>query len=266
MLENQILTFTAGYKQVTKFLHKAVARFLGWPECPHDWTPFKMADDIQLKQHMLMLSQMNKIGDSTLLSHFGKNPVDEKADIEASMKQANRIAKDQLLVQAEAQVEAMEMQQQAQMEMQQQQSTGLPAEMSQTAAQPVQEEESQEEFAYRMAEQLSAQPDDVVQQVLQQVAQQSPELAQYIYQLIQQLRAESQQQYGQQYGQQTQQYGQQQAQPAEQQPAVGGYNQAQVVSEPAAQLQQQYTASTRQMMQPQPQMRPPRRGPASAAI
>jgi len=271
MLENQILTFTAGYRQVTRFVSRATSRFLHWPECPHDWTPFKMADDIQLKQHMLMLSQMNKIGDSTLLSHFGKNPSDEKMDIEASMQQANKISREQLRVQSEAQIEAMEMQQTAQMQMQMQGMSGLSAEAgaeqqvgapgmggmggAEAGVVPVEGEESQEEFAYRMAQQLATQPDQVVQQALQSVAEQSPELAQYIMQLIQQIRAESQQQPQQDF--------------QAQQPQVGGFNQASLYNEPnppEQQLQQQYSMASQQMMQPLPQARAPHRSPASAAI
>jgi len=257
MLENQILSFTSGYKRLTKFVVESVARFLKWPIIPYAWTPFKMADDIQLKQHALMLSQMNKIGDSTLLGYFGKNPSDEHDDIKQSLKRQSEYMSIQMVEQARAQAEAAEVQQKAQMSMQQEMGMQQPGMEGQPGAEqgmPPTGEEDPQQFAMRMAEQLAPQPDEVIEQTLTEVAQQSPELAQQIASMVEQIRAQGG---GQE--EQPQEQGapqEEQMQPGMMQPGM----------QPGGPGFGPGTAPGAQMMQPQPQQLPPRRGPGSAAI
>lgn len=275
MLENQILPYIGGYQDLATFAKDITARFLQWEKVPHSWTPFKMADDIQLKQHAIMMSQMNKIGDKTLLAQFDWNPQDEYADVQFSAQQQGEAQKLLMIEQAKAQAESMRIQQRVQMELQEEmQPTGPVGEMAQTGASPpaggspqpgmqqeqlqqaVPQQESLMDMAARMAQQLAGQPDDVVQQALNEMAQQSPDFAQYVAELVNQLRAQMQQQ----------QTAQQQT--AQQQPAdvVGGTAQPEALPSPEQQMRQQMMQQQRSMMAPMPQQNPPRRGAASAVI
>lgn len=244
MLENQILSFTAGYKRLTKFVIENVARFLQWTIIPWAWTPFKMADDIQLKQHAIMLSQMNKVGDSTLLGYFGKNPTDEHEDIKTSLKRQGEYMNIQMTEQAKAQASAMEIQQKAQMSMQQE---AMANQQQMTGQAPPAGEETPEQFVMRMAQMLAPQPDDVINATLQDVAQQSPEIAQQIATVIEQIRAQG---------------GMQAQAPMMQEAPQDPYSGLQMAG-PEFSLGGQQDAM---MMQPQPEQLPPRRSPASAAI
>jgi len=267
MLENQILTFRNGYARATDFIVNAIGRFMQWPTIPHRWTPFKMADDIQLKQHMIMLSQMNKISDETLLSHFGRSAGEERDGIMQSAKYMNDIQSEQMREQMRVQNEAMMQQQAAQQQMmgappgaegmppEGMPPEGMPGEMPPGEMPPeappgegAPPEQSMEEFAYQVAQELAASPPDVVERVLGQISEQNPDLAQYIAQLVGQFQQGAQQQ--------------QPAAPPPQpmQPLPGPQAGPQGPMLPG-QAQQQ-----RSMMQPLPEQRPPQRGPGAGVM
>lgn len=282
MLENQILSFRTGYVQATDFIVSAIGRFLQWPTIPHRWTPFKMADDIQLKQHMIMLSQMNKISDETLLSHFDRSAAEERDGIMQAVKHMTDIQSQQMEAQMKIQNDAA-MQQQA---MQQQmmggatvpgaQPGGMPQEGMPAEEMPMEEtpqegipqegieevppeaggeEQSLEEFAQQVAQELAPQPPEIISRVLDQVAAQNPELAQYIAQLIGQYQEQMQAPQEQMQPQQTA-YGPPQSQPPMPQPGM-----PQGMQMLPGQAQQQQA-----MMQPMPEQRAPRRGPGSSSM
>jgi hypothetical protein len=107
MLENQFLTYREMHQHFLQhFLIPNVSRFMGWQEISVHMRAFKMADDMQAKQLLLSLNQLNKISDKTLLAEFDKDSRDELRLIEQELKSRLDITKLQALHQATTQGEA----------------------------------------------------------------------------------------------------------------------------------------------------------------
>jgi len=134
MLENQLLTYRTMHEHFLQhFLIPNVARFMGWREVSVHMKAFKMADDMQMKQLLMSLNQMNKISDKTLLAEFGKDALDEAKLIEQQMERTMQMEKKQQLYQAQSAGEAQKIQTKYQIESQE----------AMTAAQMKQQQEMQ---------------------------------------------------------------------------------------------------------------------------
>jgi hypothetical protein len=263
MLENQIIGYRQGYRRFTSFIIKQASHYLQWDPLPTDWKPFKMADDIQQRQLLMTMSQMNKIGDHQLLEQFDLDADEEYGSIQISARRQGEILKLQTLAQAEAQIEAQKLQQRAASAM-----PGMPG-MPGTAGAPpgvpqgeepqgggmeapVQGEENILSYAAEIVQRLQGQPPEVIQQVLEELYQRMPPLAQVVEQLL----ASGSQQASQEeipYG--ASQGGSQGGQ-WEQGGGQGGGQGGAV----------QFPYSQEGMMQPLPEQRPPRRSAGLSVI
>jgi hypothetical protein len=111
MLENQLLTYRTMHEHFLEhFLIPNVARFMGWREISVHMKAFKMADDMQMKQLLMSMNQMNKISDKTLLAEFGKDALAESKLVEQQMERSMDLQKKQQMYQAQAAGEAQQVQ------------------------------------------------------------------------------------------------------------------------------------------------------------
>jgi hypothetical protein len=201
MLENQLLTYRTMHEHFLEhFLIPNVARFMGWREVSVHMKEFKMADDMQMKQLMMSLNQMNKLSDKTLLAEFGKDALDEHKLLEQEMKRRLDLQKmeqmqqaqtggEAQLVQAKYQIKAQdqmlahqkkqmaEQQGQQAAAMQQQQ---MAAQQQAAGQQPVQSNVNVIEMAEAFAKKLQNMDPAERARVQQQMQQQSPQLARLV--------------------------------------------------------------------------------------
>ena len=194
MLENQLLSYRTMHEHfIEHFLVPNVARFMGWREVSVHMREFKMADDMQMKQLLLSLAQMNKVSDKTLLAEFGKDALDEAKLIEQQMNRTMGLQEKQQLYQAQAQgeaslvstkyqIKAQEAMQQAQMKQQQEMQGQMAAQQQQAMAQ--QQMQGQQppqsvdvlELADAYAKKISNMAPHDQAAVLQQMQQRMPQL------------------------------------------------------------------------------------------
>lgn len=124
ILENAFLNYSERQLDMCRYIMRAVASFMGWPEVGIRFKPFKMADDLQRKAYRFQLNQAQKISDTTLLSDDDLSQEEEnemmirEADMRAytMKKQQMAIAEMQgesQLIMGKYQVKAQQMQQQA---------------------------------------------------------------------------------------------------------------------------------------------------------
>lgn len=130
MLENIFMTYRSMLDHFLRhFLVPNISRFLHWPEVGVHMKAFKMADDIQTKQLLLSLNQLNKISDRTMLAELDKDPTEEKKLIEKELRQNLEIERlgalyrasmqgESQLVGAKFQVKGQEIMQEAQQRLQ----------------------------------------------------------------------------------------------------------------------------------------------------
>jgi hypothetical protein len=109
MLENQFMTYRDLHEHFLRdFLIPNVARFMNWESISVHMRSFKMADDVQTKQLLLSLNQMNKVSDKTLLSEFDKDSLQELKIIEQEMRRNLEVQKLDTLYKTAIQGEAQE--------------------------------------------------------------------------------------------------------------------------------------------------------------
>lgn len=201
MLENQLLTYRTMHEHFLQhFLIPNVARFMGWREVKVHMKEFKMADDMQMKQLMMSLNQLNKLSDKTLLAEFGKEALDEHKMLEQEMRRRLDLQKTEQmhqaqtggeaqLVQAKYQIKAqdqmlahqkkqMASQQEQQAAAMQQQQAAMQQQM--TAQQPVQSQVNVIDLAESFAKKLQNMAPEERARVQQQMQQQSPQLARLV--------------------------------------------------------------------------------------
>jgi hypothetical protein len=196
MLENQLLTYRTMHEHFLEhFLIPNVARFMGWREVSVHMKAFKMADDMQMKQLLMSLNQMNKISDKTLLAEFGKDALDEAKLIEQQMQRTMGQEKKQQMYQAQAQGEAQQVQTKyqikaqeamaaAQQKQQQQMQGQMEAQQQQAAAQQQAAGQQQGppsnvnvlDLADAYAKKLAGLDEPSRAQLLRQMQQQMPQL------------------------------------------------------------------------------------------
>jgi len=125
MLENSFLRFIEQRKLLLKWVCKTSAKYLHW-EIP-DWhvKPFKMADDIQRQSMSMNLNQMGAISRETMLAGMDYNPAREQELVAQERKEnlttmaeqgkaSARVQGETMLVQAEYQAKAQMIQGQVQ--------------------------------------------------------------------------------------------------------------------------------------------------------
>lgn len=105
-IENLFLKYRRQQIRMIQWIVRRIATYMGWPIVDIHFTDFKMADDLQMKQTYLQLSQLNKISDRTLLDEFDLDYMSEKKQIEDQFRYDSEYQKQTMVAQAEAQGEA----------------------------------------------------------------------------------------------------------------------------------------------------------------
>jgi hypothetical protein len=104
IVENGFLNYR---EQITDFLNYFVVPkikyFLGYPPVTMRLKKFKMSDDVQAKELVLQLSQLNKISDSYVLEEFGIDPVEDRKYRKSDSEFGLELSMDQMKAQSEAQ-------------------------------------------------------------------------------------------------------------------------------------------------------------------
>lgn len=107
MIENQLLRHREQMTRMLNFIVDRISRFFKLKKIQIKFSDFKMADDIQLKQILGNLVAGNKLSLQSYIQEFGYSlPTEQKQILEES-EFANKLQKNQLLAQADAQGEAM---------------------------------------------------------------------------------------------------------------------------------------------------------------
>jgi hypothetical protein len=209
MLENQLITYRTMHEHFLKhFLIPHVARYMEWKEVSVHLKAFKMADDMQAKQLLLSLNQLQKLSDKTLLAEFDKDALDELKLVEQELRRRLEVQKLQQLYQAQMDGEAQKVQtkyqiesqdamaraqmklQQEQMAGQQQQQMAMQQQQQAAAQQQVAAQQPQPrrvnviELAEAYAKKLSAMDPTASTAAMQQMQQQMPELHQLVAQKL----------------------------------------------------------------------------------
>lgn len=111
IVENHFLTYREELdKLMNYFIIPKVRYFLGYPPVTVSFKKFKMMDDVQTKEVMLQMAQLNKISDTTLLTEFGLNAVEERENRRKEIKAQNDLNTEAILAQADAQGKAVQQQ------------------------------------------------------------------------------------------------------------------------------------------------------------
>jgi hypothetical protein len=201
MLENHFLDQKSDHMQLVKFVMDRVSAFMGWPKAKARFKRFKMADDLQRSAFNLQLNQAGKISDQSLLEESEwdapkeaeRIAVEGKRSLESQRRQAlgqaavqgesqlvmqkYQMKGQKLMQQSGAQMDPMMMQQQQQMQQQMQGITGIPGQMSPSAAGGMQV--AQQGMMNQMGQIPPLMPpEDVNQAAQQEQAQQQSQQAQ----------------------------------------------------------------------------------------
>ncbi len=78
MIENQLQTHIEDLNDLSQWVEKKCASFLGWQSVIVRLADFKMIDDIDRKNFFLQLWQQQKVSDTTMYEMFEINPVRER--------------------------------------------------------------------------------------------------------------------------------------------------------------------------------------------
>jgi hypothetical protein len=108
IVENHFLTYREELdKLMNYFIIPKIRYFLGYPPVSISFKKFKMMDDVQSKEVMLQMSQLNKISDTTLLTEFGLDAAEERANRRKEIKAQNELNTEAIVSQADAQGRAV---------------------------------------------------------------------------------------------------------------------------------------------------------------
>lgn len=116
MLENHFLVYREQLSRFLRWVSQKMHVFLKWPEFTVRMSDFKMADDIQKKNLMLQMNQMRKVSDGFILEDAGLNFETEYNKILEEVRKSGELAKMQQMEAARAQGEAMKIQAKSQVE------------------------------------------------------------------------------------------------------------------------------------------------------
>jgi hypothetical protein len=107
IVENHFLTYREELHDfLNYFAGPKIAAFLDFPPVKFTLKKFRMSDDIQTKEALIQLAQLNKISDSYLQIEFGLDPNDQRKYQKIDNKTTIDMTMDQMLAQAEAQGKA----------------------------------------------------------------------------------------------------------------------------------------------------------------
>lgn len=107
MLENHFLGLRSKRKRlVSDFIMPSVGAYMGWSAIPSHYKRFKMADDLQRSAYYLQLAQAGKISDRTMLEDVDWDSTAERDRIEEERKHVIEAQRKQALDQAAIQGEA----------------------------------------------------------------------------------------------------------------------------------------------------------------
>lgn len=107
MMENLFMRVQSQNIKMVNFIIKSVCRFLNIPPCSAEFVSIKTADDVQRKQMLLNLAQLNKVSSSKLLAEFDIEPTEERKVIEDELGFTTRMESKQFLANAENQGQAL---------------------------------------------------------------------------------------------------------------------------------------------------------------
>jgi hypothetical protein len=186
MLENQFLNYRSMHQNFLQhWLIPRVAQFMGWSEIKVHMREFKMADDMQQKQLLMSLNQMNKLSAKSLLAEFGRDASSELKIIEQELRDTLSIQRLQTLFNTDVQIESQTAQFKAQQKMQAQATP--PGGMAPPGMQPPGGEQPQEpeqpqsinviDLAESYAKKLSSMAPDQVEAILSRISTSNPQLA-----------------------------------------------------------------------------------------
>lgn len=127
MLENQFSNYRSLHTHFLQhWLIPKIARFMGWSEISIHLREFKMADDMQNKQLLISMNQMQKVSDEELLAEFGLDALEESRIIEKELRRRMELQRLQTVLTTEIQneVQASTMKAQSKLQNQMMQSQG----------------------------------------------------------------------------------------------------------------------------------------------
>jgi hypothetical protein len=111
IVENHFLTYREELdKLMNYFIIPKIRYFLGYPPVKIEFKKFKMMDDVQTKEVMLQMAQLNKVSDTTLLTEFGLDATEERENRRQEIKAQNELQTEAILSQADAQGRAVQQQ------------------------------------------------------------------------------------------------------------------------------------------------------------
>lgn len=186
MLENQFLTDRQMHADFLEhFLMPRISRYMGWTPIHARMKEFKMADDMQYKQMLLSLANMQKLSDESLLADFGRKASDELNMILEETRRRQDMMKQQGLAQAHAQSEIdlvnaksqMKIQQLQQAQMQQMQGGAMPPGGDTAAPETATPQVDPVEMARVYGRQLAQMDPNRRNEVLQKMQQTMPNVA-----------------------------------------------------------------------------------------
>jgi hypothetical protein len=163
-LENEFLGNIDDMMRFVNFIKDKLVAFLGLPDITLKFKPFKMADDIQRAQLDLNLNQMGKISTRTMLESRNFNYDTEVELVDKETKRTNKMQREQMVANAEAQGEATVIQNKYQIQAQRdmQEAFPQPAQGQEGAAPPGEGQPRQDQ--QQGGEQAQGQPADQGQQ------------------------------------------------------------------------------------------------------
>jgi len=124
-LHNKFMSYRDDLKDmVFGFILERVAAFMDYPSIDSDFSPFKMADDLQRTMLYFQLVQAQKMSDRTLLEDLGFDPKVERAKIDGERGEQLELQKRVQQQQAHMQGETMQINTRYQMETQKVQAMG----------------------------------------------------------------------------------------------------------------------------------------------
>lgn len=142
-LHNKFMSYRDDLKDmVFEFILERVGAYMDYPRIDGDFSPFKMADDLQRTMLYFQLVQAQKMSDRTLLEDLGFDPKVERAKIDSERGEQLELQKRVQQQQAHMQGETMQINTRYQMETQKVQALGqIEVQKLQMAAQQEMEQE-----------------------------------------------------------------------------------------------------------------------------
>lgn len=118
MLENQFISYRSKMLRILRIVANRIAAYMEWPSIDLDFTPFRMADDLQRTSLHFQLNQANRLSSRTMLEIAGFDYDEEMRQLEEEKKKERGLMEaDQLsqaTIQGKAQAIAMGFQMKAQ--------------------------------------------------------------------------------------------------------------------------------------------------------